>query len=395
MNFMKDYYDVVIVGAGAAGMMCAIEAGNRSRSVLLIDHSPKVGKKIRISGGGRCNFTNKYAEPSDFLSSNPHFSKSALARYTPDDFIQMIDRHGIEFHEKTLGQLFCDDSAQQVIDMLIKECNSASAEFSLSNSISKIEYSPEDQTYLITTDKGSMVCDSLVVATGGLSIPKLGATRFGYSLATQFGINVISPKPGLVPMVVKDKKLQSLRGISFEAEVSTGNSAFKESLLVTHHGLSGPSILQISSYWYKDDDLLVDCSPELSIREFLQHKRIEGSTKQIKSLLYEVLPQRFVDFLSDKKSLESRISEASDTALDRVAKSFHKWEINPAGTEGYAKAEVTVGGIDTDELSSRTMECKNQKGLFFIGEVVDVTGHLGGFNFQWAWSSGFVAGQFA
>lgn len=392
---MKDYYDVVIVGAGAAGMMCAIEAGNRSRSVLLIDHSPKVGKKIRISGGGRCNFTNKYAEPSDFLSSNPHFSKSALARYTPDDFIQMIDRHGIEFHEKTLGQLFCDDSAQQVIDMLIKECNSASAEFSLSNSISKIEYSPEDQTYLITTDKGSMVCDSLVVATGGLSIPKLGATRFGYSLATQFGINVISPKPGLVPMVVKDKKLQSLRGISFEAEVSTGNSAFKESLLVTHHGLSGPSILQISSYWYKDDDLLVDCSPELSIREFLQHKRIEGSTKQIKSLLYEVLPQRFVDFLSDKKSLESRISEASDTALDRVAKSFHKWEINPAGTEGYAKAEVTVGGIDTDELSSRTMECKNQKGLFFIGEVVDVTGHLGGFNFQWAWSSGFVAGQFA
>ena len=389
---MKDYYDVVIIGAGAAGMMCAVEAGNRSRTVLLIDHSPKIGKKIRISGGGRCNFTNMNTLPEHFLSSNPHFSKSALSQYTPYDFVQLIEKHGIKFHEKAAGQLFCDDSAQQVIDMLVHECEEAGVEFSLANQVNKIE-SPKENYYELTTDLGHVACNSLVIATGGLSIPKLGATRFGYELATKFNLNVVSPKPGLVPFVIKDKKLQSLRGISLPAQISANNSMFEDSLLFTHKGLSGPSVLQISSYWYKGDEVIINCYPDSDLYQLLKTKRNEGSTRQIKNLLQELFPQRFVDYMIPLSIGNMRTSEISDNNLQKISDLIQKWIIYPVGTEGYPKAEVTVGGIDTNELSSRTMECRKQEGLFFIGEVLDVTGHLGGFNFQWAWSSGFAAGQ--
>ncbi|MFL2645564.1 MAG: NAD(P)/FAD-dependent oxidoreductase [Dehalococcoidia bacterium] len=389
---MKDYYDVVIIGAGAAGMMCAVEAGNRSRTVLLIDHSPKIGKKIRISGGGRCNFTNMNTLPEHFLSSNPHFSKSALSQYTPYDFVQLIEKHGIKFHEKAAGQLFCDDSAQQVIDMLVHECEEAEVEFSLANQVNKIE-SPKENYYELTTDLGHVACNSLVIATGGLSIPKLGATRFGYELATKFNLNVVSPKPGLVPFVIKDKKLQSLRGISLPAQISANNSMFEDSLLFTHKGLSGPSVLQISSYWYKGDEVIINCYPDSDLYKLLKTKRNEGSTRQIKNLLQELFPQRFVDYMIPLSIGNMRTSEISDNNLQKISDLIQKWIIYPVGTEGYPKAEVTVGGIDTNELSSRTMECRKQEGLFFIGEVLDVTGHLGGFNFQWAWSSGFAAGQ--
>ena len=389
---MKDYYDVVIIGAGAAGMMCAVEAGNRSRTVLLIDHSPKIGKKIRISGGGRCNFTNMNTLPEHFLSSNPHFSKSALSQYTPYDFVQLVEKHGIKFHEKAAGQLFCDDSAQQVIDMLVHECEEAEVEFSLANQVNKIE-SPTENYYELTTDLGHVACNSLVIATGGLSIPKLGATRFGYELATKFNLNVVSPKPGLVPFVIKDKKLQSLRGISLPAQISANNSMFEDSLLFTHKGLSGPSVLQISSYWYKGDEVIINCYPDSDLYKLLKTKRNEGSTRQIKNLLQELFPQRFVDYMIPLSIGNMRTSEISDNNLQKISDLIQKWIIYPVGTEGYPKAEVTVGGIDTNELSSRTMECRKQEGLFFIGEVLDVTGHLGGFNFQWAWSSGFAAGQ--
>ena len=389
---MKDYYDVVIIGAGAAGMMCAVEAGNRSRTVLLIDHSPKIGKKIRISGGGRCNFTNMNTLPEHFLSSNPHFSKSALSQYTPYDFVQLVEKHGIKFHEKAAGQLFCDDSAQQVIDMLVHECEEAKVEFSLANQVNKIE-SPKENYYELTTDLGHVACNSLVIATGGLSIPKLGATRFGYELATKFNLNVVSPKPGLVPFVIKDKNLQSLRGISLSAQISANNSMFEDSLLFTHKGLSGPSVLQISSYWYKGDEVIINCYPDSDLYQLLKTKRNEGSTRQIKNLLQELFPQRFVDYMIPLSIGNMRTSEISDNNLQKISDLIQKWIIYPVGTEGYPKAEVTVGGIDTNELSSRTMECRKQKGLFFIGEVLDVTGHLGGFNFQWAWSSGFAAGQ--
>lgn len=389
---MKDYYDVVIIGAGAAGMMCAVEAGNRSRTVLLIDHSPKIGKKIRISGGGRCNFTNMNTLPEHFLSSNPHFSKSALSQYTPYDFVQLIEKHGIKFHEKAAGQLFCDDSAQQVIDMLVHECEEAEVEFSLANQVNKIE-SPKENYYELTTDLGHVACNSLVIATGGLSIPKLGATKFGYELATKFNLNVVSPKPGLVPFVIKDKKLQSLRGISLPAQISANNSMFEDSLLFTHKGLSGPSVLQISSYWYKGDEVIINCYPDSDLYKLLKTKRNEGSTRQIKNLLQELFPQRFVDYMIPLSIGNMRTSEISDNNLQKISDLIQKWIIYPVGTEGYPKAEVTVGGIDTNELSSRTMECRKQEGLFFIGEVLDVTGHLGGFNFQWAWSSGFAAGQ--
>ena len=389
---MKDHYDVVIIGAGAAGMMCAIEAGKRYRTVLLIDHSPKIGKKIRISGGGRCNFTNMNTLPEHFLSSNPHFSKSALSQYTPYDFVQLIEKHDIQFHEKAAGQLFCDDSAQQVIDMLIEECEKAKVEFSLANQVNNVEHSNANK-YEITTDLGDVICDSLVIATGGLSIPKLGATKFGYELASKFDINVVSPKPGLVPFVIKDKDLQSLRGISLPAQVSSNNSVFDDSLLFTHRGLSGPSVLQISSYWYKGDEVKINCCPDMDLFELLKNKKNDGYTRQIKNLLYELFPHRFVDYILPPSAGQMRISEVSDRDLEKIANSIHKWNIFPVGTEGYPKAEVTVGGIDTKELSSRTMESREHKGLFFIGEVLDVTGHLGGFNFQWAWSSGFAAGQ--
>tara|TARA_B100001142_G_scaffold325077_1_gene377992 strand:- start:1842 stop:3017 length:1176 start_codon:yes stop_codon:yes gene_type:complete len=389
---MKDYYDVVIIGAGAAGMMCAVEAGNRSRTVLLIDHSAKIGKKIRISGGGRCNFTNMNTLPEHFLSSNPHFSKSALSQYTPYDFVQLVEKHGIKFHEKAAGQLFCDDSAQQVIDMLVHECEEAKVEFSLANQVNEIE-SPKENCYELTTDLGHVACNSLVIATGGLSIPKLGATRFGYELATKFNLNVVSPKPGLVPFVIKDKNLQSLRGISLPAQISANNSMFEDSLLFTHKGLSGPSVLQISSYWYKGDEVIINCYPDSDLYQLLKTKRNEGSTRQIKNLLQELFPQRFVDYMIPLSIGNMRTSEVSDNNLQKISDLIQKWIIYPVGTEGYPKAEVTVGGIDTNELSSRTMECRKQEGLFFIGEVLDVTGHLGGFNFQWAWSSGFAAGQ--
>lgn len=393
LNSTKSY-DVIIIGAGAAGLMCAIEAGKRGRKVWLIDHSKKIAEKIRISGGGRCNFTNIYTTADSFLSKNPHFCKSALKQYTQYDFIALVEKHSIAYHEKTLGQLFCDDSSQQIIDMLIQECQEATVALDMEVEVKSVK--AKDEHYHIQTSKGEAICESLVIATGGLSIPKIGATRFGYDIAKQFGLNVVDTFPALVPFTFQSSILERckmLSGLSVDAIVSCNGVSFREGLLFTHRGLSGPSILQISSYWNEGDEIQINMAPDIYILEILKEKKDQYPKHSIQKILGNYIPKRLAESICDDHNIDRKIAELSNQALETLSNSIHYWRVKPAGTEGYRTAEVTKRGIDTDELSSKTMESKKQKKLYFIGEVVDVTGHLGGFNFQWAWSSGYTAGQ--
>ena len=389
-------FDVIIVGAGAAGMMSAIEAGKRGRKVLLVDHYKKIGEKIRISGGGRCNFTNINTSPNKFLSQNPKFVKSALSQYTQNDFINLINKYEIKFHEKKLGQLFCDHSAQQIVEMLLKECELANVTI-LKEFIIK-DLSKDNDQYLVSTENDKYSSQSLIVATGGLSVPKIGATSFGYEIAKKFDHDLIETLPALVPLTFNEKILEmckELTGLSVEAIVSFNKVLFQEGMLFTHRGLSGPSILQISSYWKQGDNIKINLSPKLNIYEYLEDKRKLNPKFEIENIISEILPKRLAKIICDKNEVGGNISELSNKILKKLSDAINSWMINPTGSEGYRTAEVTLGGINTKELSSKTMMSNKHKNLFFIGEVVDVTGHLGGYNFQWAWSSGYVAGQYA
>jgi predicted Rossmann fold flavoprotein len=385
---MTHKFDVLILGAGAAGLMCAIEAGKRGRLVAVLERAARVGNKILISGGGRCNFTNLHCRPENFYSANPHFAKSALARYQPADFITLIEKHRIPYHEKTLGQLFCDRSARDIVDMLEAECRSAGAQIILNSKIQEIRH---DAEFVVRTESGEFRAPALVVATGGLSIPKLGATSFGYDVARQFGLRIQETRPALVPLVLGKKDREhycDLAGVSAEVEASTDHSSFREKMLITHRGLSGPAILQISTAWRERSSIRIDLAPgrdaTLAIRE--AKERNPGAARTV---LQEFLPKRLAARWLDLHAPQTW----TNLALEKLERQIHEWSVEPAGTEGYEKAEVTTGGVDTDELSSKTMESRRVLGLFFIGEVVDVTGHLGGFNFQWAWASGAAAGR--
>ena len=392
---MSNKYDVIIIGAGAAGMMCAIESGKRGKSVLLVDHAAKIAEKIRISGGGRCNFTNINTNPKNFISQNPNFSISALNQYTPHDFIELIKKHNIAYHEKTLGQLFCDHKSQLIIDMLLSECNQANVKIKKSFVVDKVEKLNDE--YIVINNNDKYFSKSLVIATGGLSIPKIGATDFGYKIANQFNLNIVDTQPALVPLTFTDEILSlcnELSGLSLNANISQGNISFEEGMLFTHRGLSGPSILQISSYWSQGDSININLCPRDNLGEILQDKKNTKPKQNIISILCEFLPKRLAMIICDKNKFKGNISELSKQSLDKINNIINSWRVTPKGSEGYRTAEVTRGGVDTDEISSKTMMCRNHPGLFFIGEVVDVTGHLGGYNFQWAWSSGFVAGQY-
>jgi predicted Rossmann fold flavoprotein len=389
-------YDVIIIGAGAAGMMSAIEAGKRGRKVLLVDHSRKIGEKIRISGGGRCNFTNTNTHSSKFISKNPNFAISALSQYTQNDFIDLIKKHKIEFHEKKLGQLFCDGSAQQIIDMLLSECEMANVVLRRGVVVENVD--KQGDQYLIDANSEKYSCDSLVIATGGLSIPKIGASKFGYEIAKKFNLNVIETLPALVPLTFNEKILticRELSGLSLEAIVSFNKTIFEEGMLFTHRGLSGPSILQISSYWKLGNNIKINLSPSLDIFKLLEDRKNSHPKQDINTIIIEILPKRLAHIICKENNVSGNISELSNKVLKELSDAINAWIINPIGSEGYRTAEVTLGGIDTDEISSKTMMSVKNPGLFFIGEVVDVTGHLGGYNFQWAWSSGYVAGQYA
>ena len=393
---MTNKFDVIIIGAGAAGMMSAIEAGKRGRNVLLVDHYKKIGEKIRISGGGRCNFTNIHTNPNKFLSQNPKFARSALSQYTQNDFINLINKHEIKFHEKKLGQLFCDHSAQQIVEMLLKECELANVSI-LKEFIIK-DVSKENDQYLVSTETDNYLSESLIVATGGLSVPKIGATSFGYEIAKKFDHNIIETLPALVPLTFNEKILQmckELTGLSVEAMVSFNKVLFQEGMLFTHRGLSGPSILQISSYCKQGDTIKVNLSPKLNVYQLLEKKRKLNPKFDILNIINEILPKRLAQIICSENKVSGHISELSNKILKQLSENINNWLINPTGSEGYRTAEVTLGGVNTKELSSKTMMSNKHKNLFFIGEVVDVTGHLGGYNFQWAWSSGYVAGQYA
>jgi len=386
--------DVIVIGAGAAGMMCAIRAGQRGRSVLVLDHAKTPGEKIRISGGGRCNFTNIHAGPKNFLSANPHFCKSALARFTPADFVAMVDRHKIAWHEKTLGQLFCDDSAKDIIHMLLDEMRSAGAEWQLRTEIIGIEKT--DGGFRVSTSEGTYDCASLVIATGGKSIPKMGATGFAYRIAEQFGLAMTETRPGLVPLTLDPVLLEAiapLSGISAPAEIRHGKTAFREALLFTHRGLSGPAILQISSYWREGEGITVDIEPDVDLLQHLKKAKQANGRQSAQTALAEILPKRLAQYLTEREGISGNMADLSDKALSRLADAAQNWTVKPSGSEGYRTAEVTLGGIDTSALDSKTMEAKAVPGLYFIGECVDVTGWLGGYNFQWAWASGFAAGE--
>lgn len=389
-------YDAVIIGAGAAGMMCAIEAGKRGRRVLVIDHADAPGEKIRISGGGRCNFTNINASPKNFLSQNTHFCTSALSRYTQHDFIKLVEKHGIRYHEKTLGQLFCDESARQIIDMLLAEMESVGADLTLKTSVSKIE-KPGDGFIVETTD-GAISCQSLVIATGGLSIPKMGATGFGYDVASQFDIPIVETRAGLVPLLFDPELLattKQLSGVAVDpASVSCNKTAFDEALLFTHRGLSGPVILQISSFWREGDAIAVNLAPNIDLFAALKEQRQKKNKAMLRNVLSLWLPARLAEMVCTLTGIDGSMPDLSDAKLQKVADAVQNWRVTPTGSEGYRTAEVTIGGVDTCALSSKTMETRTVTSLYFIGEVVDVTGWLGGYNFQWAWSSGWCAGQF-
>lgn len=386
--------DVIVIGGGAAGLFCALTAGQRRRSVLVLEHAEKVGKKILISGGGRCNFTNLHTAPDNFLSGNPNFHKSALARFTPQDFIELVKKHRIAFHEKKLGQLFCNESSQQILGMLLDECRQANVEIRVNCQVQAVE--KLGNTFVVETNQGRFESESLVVATGGLSIPKMGATDFGHRLARQFGLKVTQTRPALVPLTLGERDreiLAPLSGISVDALAKFGKRQFRENILVTHQGLSGPAILQISSYWNPGEAIELDLLPDADAEVLLIDERDSG--KELKTVLSQFWPQRFAQAWATIQGGSKPMRQYSSKELRTIAERIHRWRITPNGTEGYRKAEVTVGGVNTDELSSKTMESRQVPGLFFIGEVVDVTGHLGGFNFQWAWASGFAAGQSA
>jgi predicted Rossmann fold flavoprotein len=383
--------DVVIIGGGAAGLFCAIEAGKRGRRVLVLEHADRVGKKIAISGGGRCNFTNVHTTPANFLSGNPHFCKSALARYTPADFVSLVEKHGIKYHEKKLGQLFCDESSQQIIDLLLRECADAGVEIRCGCQVRGVSH---ENGFTLETSQGRFVTPALVIATGGLSIAPLGATDFGYSIARQFGLKIETPRPALVPFTLSatvQKQLSSLSGISLDALVNCNDAEFRESILITHRGLSGPAILQISLYWETGAPIVVNLLPAEDVLELLKKKH--GSEIELANLLAQYLPRRFAQAWCDLYEPSRPLKQFNVRQLSEIAGRIQRFEITPAGTEGFKKAEVTAGGVATPELSSQTMEAKRVPGLFFIGEVVDVTGQLGGYNFQWAWASGYAAGQ--
>ena len=391
---MNQKYDVIIIGAGAAGLMSAIEAGKRGRSVLLVDHSKKIGEKIRISGGGRCNFTNLYTNPSKFISQNSNFMISALNQYTQYDFIELIKKYQIKFHEKKLGQLFCDESAQQIIDMLLLECKKY--QVTLKKETHVLNITKKDDSYITNIGSEEIFSNSLIIATGGLSIPKMGATKFGYDIAKKFDIKVVETVPALVPLTFSDKlllKCKELTGLSLDSIISINKNSFKEGMLFTHRGLSGPSILQISSYWRLGNDIKINLSPNFDIYQFLINKKETNPKQDITTLIAEVIPKRLSISICRDQCIGGNISELSNKLLQKLSNSINNWSVRPTGSEGYRTAEVTLGGIDTNELSSKTMMSKKHNGLYFVGEVVDVTGHLGGYNFQWAWSSGYVAGK--
>lgn len=387
--------EVIIIGAGAAGLMCAATAAARGRQVLLLDHANKAGKKILMSGGGRCNFTNLYTEPANFLSGNPHFCKSALARYTQWDFIELVARHGVPYHEKKLGQLFCEHKSSDILAMLLAECTETGVELRLDTSVQAIER--VEGGYRLQTSAGAAHCQSLVIATGGLSIPTLGATGFGYQVARQFGHTVLPTRAGLVPFTVTDPALKALcselSGTSVDCVVSCNGQSFRENLLFTHRGLSGPAMLQISSYWQPGDELVIDLLPGLDALAWLQEQALARPNIELKTLLADVFTRKLAVLLCDSWFASRALKQYAPAELREVAERLGSWRLVPAGTEGYRTAEVTLGGVDTREVSSKTMESQKSPGLYFIGEVLDVTGQLGGFNFQWAWASGHAAGE--
>ncbi len=386
--------DIIIIGGGAAGLMCALVAGRRGRKVRVIERANRVGKKILMSGGGRCNFTNLYIEAERYLSHNPHFCRSALARYTQWDFIAMVDAHGINWHEKELGQLFCDESSKQIVAMLLAECAEAGVEISTSTEI--VGVTAQSPGFQVSTEAETLHCESLVVATGGLSIPKMGATGFGFDLARQFGHKVYPTRAGLVPFTLSGRPLEDwlpLAGVAVPATAQCAEQSFTQPVLFTHRGLSGPAILQISSYWEPGMALILDLLPEQDAAGWLCDAKRQDATRTLEHLLADVFPRRVAQRLSELGDWAGPLQEFRDAELTKIGQVLNHWAIRPSGTEGYRTAEVTLGGVNTDELSSRTMESNTVPGLYFVGEVVDVTGHLGGFNFQWAWSSGHACGQ--
>lgn len=387
--------DVIIIGAGAAGLMCAIEAGKRHRKVVVLDHANKPGKKILMSGGGRCNFTNIHITPENFISHNPHFCKSALKRYTQWDFIQLVKHYHIPFHEKTLGQLFCDNKSKEILDMLLSECEQVGSEIRLNTTIDRIEQL-SDHHFKIKSHRGDFHCQSLVIATGGLSIPTMGASPFAYKVAEQFGIQVWPTRAGLVPLTLQphDKdKLSPLSGISIDSVVTHRLQSFRENILFTHRGLSGPAILQISSYWEPGDALTINMLPDINLVEQLKLAQQQQPQKQLNNIMADILPKRVVEVFLNPNVADKKMHSITQHELNELANQFHAWTLKPNGTEGYRTAEVTLGGVDCNAISSKTMEVNDVLGLYFIGEALDVSGWLGGYNFQWAWSSGWAAGQ--
>jgi len=387
--------DVVIIGAGAAGLMCALTAAARGRQVLLIDHANKAGKKILMSGGGRCNFTNMYADPANFFSQNPHFCKSALARYTPWDFIAMVSKHGVPYHEKKLGQLFCDNKSKDILNMLLEECRQAGVDLYLNTSVQQIEKT--DAGYRLSTAMGPIASTSLVIATGGLSIPTMGATGFGYEIARQFGHDVLSTRAGLVPFTISGQLKElctELSGTSVACVVCCNGQSFRENILFTHRGLSGPAILQISSFWHPGDAVEINLLPDHDALEWLQGQQSARPNSELKTLLGEVFTKKMATLLADSWFASKPMKRYTPAELRDIADKLGAWQVVPAGTEGYRTAEVTLGGVDTRDVSSKTMESRKSPGLYFVGEVLDINGHLGGFNFQWAWASGYAAAQF-
>lgn len=393
MTTQNNTFDVIVLGAGAAGLMCAMTAAQRGRTVLVLEHTNKVGAKILISGGGRCNFTNLHVEPKKFISNNQHFCKSALSRYTQHDFLALVQRHGIAYHEKTLGQLFCDGSARAIVAMLMTECTRGNVEIRTDHSVSQVTRADH---FNVETNVGSFQSKSFVLATGGLSIPKMGATGLSYDLARHFGLHITPTRPGLVPMALGPDETElgpELSGVACEAVVAVAKTRFRENILFTHRGLSGPAILQISSYWHPGQTLTLDLAPDIDIADRLLNRKRSNPKISPHTVLSEIIPGRLAQALTVKNLSTSELANIPDRALVEFSAKLKSWPVNPSGTEGYAKAEVTVGGIDTNELSSKTMQARNVPGLFAIGEAVDVTGWLGGYNFQWAWSSGWAAGQ--
>ena len=384
-------YDVIVIGGGAAGLFCALTAGQRGRRVVVLELAPAVGRKILISGGGRCNFTNLHARPENYLGQNRNFHKSALARYTPLDFVELVKRHHIEFYEKKLGQLFCRGSAREIVEMLVRECAAAGVEIITNCRVERVE---RGSRYLVSSSRGSFESERLVVATGGTSIPQMGATDFGLRLARQFGLRVVEPRPALVPLTLgsTDRQiLAPLSGISIDALARAGKQQFRENILVTHQGLSGPAILQISSYWNPGEPISIDLLPDSSASELLARELT--SSRELKTILGQHWPARFAQAWTDLNGGSKPLRQYSNRALTQLAEDLHHWRLSPTGTEGFRKAEVMAGGVDTAQLSSKNLECRQLPGLHFIGEVVDVTGHLGGYNFQWAWASGYAAGH--